>query len=108
MLGRPLPASVKLRRLNFKDYANDIRKLVDIFNDAWSGHWGFVLFMVVETDEMAKRMRMLLDDWFVWFAELDGEVVAFIVTLSNINEAIRDLNGWLLPFGWAKLLWCLK
>jgi len=27
MLDRPLPASVKLRRLNFKDYANDIRKL---------------------------------------------------------------------------------
>ncbi len=108
MLGRPLPASVKLRRLNFKDYANDIRKLVDIFNDAWSGHWGFVPLTEAETDEMAKRMRMLLDDRLVWFAEVDGEAVAFIVTLPNINEAIRDLNGRLLPFGWAKLLWRLK
>jgi len=87
MLDRPLPASVKLRRLNFKDYANDIRKLVDIFNDAWSGHWGFVPLTEAETDEMAKRMRMLLDDRLVWFA---------------------DLNGRLLPFGWAKLLWRLK
>src|SRR5712672_3194415 len=108
MLDRPLPASVKLRRLNFKDYANDIRKLVDIFNDAWSGHWGFVPLTEAETDEMAKRMRMLLDDRLVWFAELDGEAVAFIVTLPNINEAVRDLNGRLLPFGWAKLLWRLK
>jgi hypothetical protein len=108
MLGRPLPASVKMRRLNFKDYANDIRKLVDIFNDAWSGHWGFVPLTEAETDEMAKRMRMLLDDRLVWFAEVDGEAVAFIVTLPNINEAIRDLNGRLLPFGWAKLLWRLK
>ena len=28
--------------------------------------------------------------------------------MPNINEAIRDLNGRLLPFGWAKLLWRLK
>ena len=28
--------------------------------------------------------------------------------LPNLNEAIRDLGGKLLPFGWAKLLWRLK
>jgi len=31
-----------------------------------------------------------------------------IVALPNINEVIRDLDGRLLPFGWAKLLWRLK
>jgi len=30
------------------------------------------------------------------------------VALPNINEAIRDLDGRLLPFGWLKLLWRLK
>jgi hypothetical protein len=108
MLGRPLPPSVKMRRLNFKDYANDIRKMVDIYNDAWSGNWGFVPLTDEEADELAKRMRMLLDDRLVWFAEVNGEAVAFIVLLPNINEAIRDLDGRLWPFGWAKLLWRLK
>jgi hypothetical protein len=108
LLDRPLPPSVKIRRLNFKDYANDIRKMVDIFNDAWSENWGFVPITGEEADELAKRMRMLLDDRLVWFAEVDGEAVAFIVTLPNLNEAIRDLGGRLLPFGWAKLLWRLK
>src|SRR3546814_14278330 len=28
--------------------------------------------------------------------------------LPNVNEAIADLDGRLLPFGWAKLLWRLK
>jgi hypothetical protein len=28
--------------------------------------------------------------------------------MPNINEAIRDLNGRLFPFGWLKLLWRLK
>jgi RimJ/RimL family protein N-acetyltransferase len=108
MLGRPLPASVTMRRLNFKDYSNDIRKMVAIFNDAWSNNWGFVPLTDEEADELAKRMRMLLDDRLVWFAEMNGEAVGFIVTLPNLNEAIRDLGGRLWPFGWAKLLWRLK
>jgi hypothetical protein len=39
---------------------------------------------------------------------VDGAAAAFMVTAPNINEAIRDLNGRLLPFGWIKLLWRLK
>jgi hypothetical protein len=108
MLERPLAGSVRMRRLNFKDYSGEIRRIVDIFNDAWSGNWGFVPLTEEETDEMAKRMRMLLDERLVWFAEVDGKAVAFIVVLPNINEAVRDLNGRLFPFGWAKLLWRLK
>jgi len=108
MLERPLASSVRLRRLNFKDYANEIRRMVDIFNDAWSGNWGFVPLTETETDEMAQRMRILLDERLVWFAELNGEAVGFIVVLPNVNEAARDLGGRLFPFGWAKLLWRLK
>ncbi|HET7333855.1 MAG TPA: hypothetical protein VFI93_01970, partial [Rhizomicrobium sp.] len=44
----------------------------------------------------------------VWFVEMDGAPAGFIVCLPNLNEAIRDLDGHLLPFGWAKLLWRLK
>ncbi|PKP68187.1 MAG: dATP pyrophosphohydrolase [Alphaproteobacteria bacterium HGW-Alphaproteobacteria-5] len=108
MLFRPAAASVKMRRLDFSNYDNEIRTIVDIYNDAWSGNWGFVPLTESETDEMAKRMRVLLDERLVWFAEVDGEAVAFIVALPNVNEAIRDLDGRLLPFGWAKLLWRLK
>ena len=83
MLERPLPASVTMRRLNFKDYSNEIRRIVDIYNDAWSGNWGFVPLTEPEGEAMAKQMKMLLDDRLVWFAEADGEAVAFIVALPE-------------------------
>jgi hypothetical protein len=108
MLERPLANSVTMRRLNLKDYDNEIRRIVDIFNDAWSGNDGFVPMTEAETDELATRIKLLLDERLVWFAEMNGEPVAFIVTLPNINEAIRDLNGKLFPFGVVKLLWRLK
>ncbi len=37
-----------------------------------------------------------------------ANLLHLIVTLPNINEAIRDLNGHLFPFGVLKLLWRLK
>jgi hypothetical protein len=101
-------SSVTLRPLNFKDYPNEIRRMVEIYNDAWSENWGFVPLTEPEAEAMAKQMKMLLDDRLVWFAEAQGQAVAFIVALPNVNEAIRDLGGSLFPFGWAKLLWRLK
>jgi hypothetical protein len=97
-----------MRRMDFSDYSNEIRRIVDIYNDAWSGNWGFVPLTEPEAEAMAKQMKMLLDKRLVWFAEADGQAVAFIIALPNINEAVRDLDGRLLPFGWAKLLWRLK
>jgi hypothetical protein len=108
MLNRPLATGVTMRKLNLKDYDNEVRRIVSIFNDAWSGNTGFVPMTEEETDELGVRLKLLLDERLVWFAELDGEAVAFIVTLPNINEAIRDLNGKLFPFGVLKLLWRLK
>ena len=31
-----------------------------------------------------------------------------MITLPDINELTRDLDGKLFPFGWAKLLWRLR
>ena len=41
-------------------------------------------------------------------AEVDGEPVAFMLTIPDINELTRDLNGELFPFNFIKLLWRLR
>jgi len=82
--------------------------LRDIFNDAWSNNWGFLPFTKEEFDDIGSMLAILVDDNFINIAELDGEPVAMIAILPNINEIIRDLNGRLFPFGWLKILWRLK
>ncbi|WP_449234584.1 dATP pyrophosphohydrolase [Azospirillum doebereinerae] len=108
ILGRPLPPNVRVRQLRMAEYRREVGRLTDIFNDAWSGNWGFVPLTPDEVDHMARQMKPLIDERLVWFAEVDGEPAAFAVCLPNLNEAIRDLDGRLLPLGWAKLLWRLK
>lgn len=99
---------VKTRPMRRKHLAEDARIMLKIFNDAWQNNWGFVPLAESEWLETVSTLAKLMPDDYIQIAEYDGEPVAFIVALPNLNEAARDLNGRLLPFGWAKLLWRLK
>lgn len=97
-----------IRSLDMGRYRDEIFSITSIFNDAWQKNWGFIPLTEAEIDAMAKDLKPILDKDLVKIAEIDGEPVAFIVLLPNLNEAIADLKGRLLPFGWARLLWRLK
>ena len=105
---RPMPKGVTLRQLDWKNYDREVRAMTEIMNEAWANNWGFTPITEAETRQLAKSMRPVVNEKLVWFADIDGETAAFGVCLPNVNEAIRDLKGRLLPFGWAKLLWRLK
>lgn len=108
LLRRELPGGYRLRRLNFKQYRKDIEDISTIFNDAWAGNWRFAPMTPADAEHLAKAMKPILNPDLVWFVDVDGEPAGFGVALPNINEAIAGLDGKLLPFGWAKLLWRLK
>jgi hypothetical protein len=99
---------VTMRTLDRRKLVEELELLRDIFNDAWSENWKFVPWTPSEFLAVGKEMMMLIPPDFVQIAEVDGEPAAFIVMLPNLNEAIGDLDGRLLPFGWAKLLWRIK
>jgi len=44
----------------------------------------------------------------VRFAEIDGEPVAFMMTIPDLNEKLAEFGGNLLPFNWARMLWWLR
>jgi GNAT superfamily N-acetyltransferase len=99
---------VTVRSLRKSNYYEDMKIIEDIFNDAWSENWGFIPYTEAEFKQLAKDFKLILDFNLFKIAEVDGAPAAFMVTVPNLNEAIRDLNGRLLPFGWLKLLWRLK
>jgi hypothetical protein len=101
-------AAIRFRPLDWARFDAELACIVDIFNDAWSDNWGFVAMSPAEIAHLAKSLKPIIDARNVWFAEIDGETAAMAVTIPNINEAIRDMGGRLLPFNWAKLAWRVK
>ncbi len=107
-LVRQAAQQVRVRPLDRRRFDEEIALLRDIFNDAWADNWGFVPFTQAEFAELGRNLKLLIDPNYIQIAEVDGEAAAFIVTIPNINEALRGLDGRLLPLGWLKLLWRLK
>lgn len=82
--------------------------ILDILNDAWAENWGFVPLTPLEITYVGKKLKPIIFNKLVRIAEYEGVPVGFMITLPDINELTRDLNGELFPFGWAKLLWRLR
>lgn len=99
---------VSIRNIDFKRFNEEIATLVDIYKDAWSDNWGFIPMTEAQIAHMAKELRPIIEPYNIIFCEYDGEPVAFGLVLPNVMQAIRDFDGKLLPFNWAKLLWRLK
>jgi hypothetical protein len=99
---------LRFRAIDMRRYDAEIATVVDIFNDAWAENWGFLPFTHAEMRHLATTLKPLISAGDVAIGEVDGDAAAMAITVPNINEAIADLNGRLLPFGWLRLLWRLK
>lgn len=100
--------NISLRKFDMRRYAQEIALLVEIFNDAWSGNWGFVPFSQAEIDALAAELKPFFRDEYGRFLLLDGKEVGVIVALPDVNGIIKSFGGKLLPFNWIKLIWALK
>jgi hypothetical protein len=99
---------LKARPVDMKNLENEVRIVMDIFNDAWMDNWGFVPLSEAELRKLAADMKLFLVPELTRLVSIDGEPAAFAIVLPNLNEAMRDLGGKLFPFGLPKLLWRLK
>jgi hypothetical protein len=101
-------ARIRIRRVDKRHFDRDAAIIIDILNDAWSQNWGFVPFTETEKAYGAKKLAPLILEGANMIAELDGEPVAFMLSLPDVNEVLKPMKGKLFPFNWIKLLWWLR
>ena len=99
---------IVIRKVDKARFDAEAAIILGILNDAWSDNWGFVPFTDTEIAFAGKKMKPIVFEDLIRIAEVDGEPVAFMMTLPDLNEFTADLNGRLFPFGFAKLLWRLN
>ena len=99
---------IRIRKVDKSRFAEESQAILGLLNDAWSDNWGFVPLTEAEIAYAGKKLKPIIYEELVRIAEYDGEPVAFMITIPDVNALIKDLNGELFPFNWAKLLWRLR
>ena len=99
---------IRVRMVDKSRFDEEAATILAILNDAWSDNWGFVPVTDREIEVFGRKLKPLVFEELIRIAEYDGEPVAFILTVPDLNEAVKPLKGALFPFGWAKLLLWLR
>jgi hypothetical protein len=99
---------VTVRRAEMSRFGEEVRTILQLYNDSFAQNWGFVPATDGEAEAMARDLKLIVDPDIVPVVEVNGQPAGVALAIPNLNEAIRDLNGRLFPFGFAKLLWRLK
>ena len=101
-------ARIRIREVDKSRFDEEAALLLSILNEAWADNWGFIPLTDSEIAFAGKKLKPIVLEDMIRVAEVDGEPVAFMMALPDINEFIADLKGELFPFGFVKLLWRLK
>ena len=98
---------VTVREFERNHFRRDVGLAIEIFNDAWADNWGFVPVRAEEADQLAADLDQFADPDLTALVFVDGEPAAMVVAIPNLNEAARDVNGRLFPWGGLKIKWRL-
>ncbi len=95
---------INVRGVDLSKFDTEAQIILDILNDAWSDNWGFVPITDSEVEYTGKNLKPLVKSDLVQIAEYDGEPVAFMMTLPDMNEILAKIGPKPSPLGWIRLL----
>jgi len=95
---------VSLRSVRKRDLEVEMRRFMDIYNEAWGDNWGFVPITDEEVRFQAGNLKPILSEDWMMVAERDGEALGAALSLPDINQVLARMGGRLLPFGWLRFL----
>ena len=79
-----------LKLSNLNKYSQDFQ---NIYNDAWQFHENFSPMSNQTVLESLEKMKAFMDERFIWFAYVDGNPAAFVITIPDVNQVIKYMNG---------------
>jgi GNAT superfamily N-acetyltransferase len=92
---------IRLRRMSRRSLRKDMDRFAEVYNSAWSENWGFVPYSKRDLDVYAQELQLVFDrNWFMVAETADGDTAAIAITVPDVNQVLKKMNGRLLPLGW--------
>jgi hypothetical protein len=93
-----------IRPFNVREFEREAARLRELYIAAWERNWGFTAPTPTEFARLASEMKPILDPRIAMCAESGGRMVACLVGIPDLNQALKGTNGRLFPTGLIRLL----
>ncbi|MCL7489402.1 MAG: acyl-CoA N-acyltransferase [Desulfobulbaceae bacterium] len=95
---------IRIRPFRLKDPVPELALVREIFNDCWSGNWGYVPLSDHEIREIGKSMVQIADPDLAFFIYYEDDPAGVCVILPDVNPLLKRLNGHIGLAGLLKFL----
>jgi GNAT superfamily N-acetyltransferase len=96
---------VQFRPFNLRNFGEEVRNVHYLFNTFMNENWGFVPITEAELLFAAQSLRQIIQPDLCFFAEADGQPVGVSLSVPDVNQVLKKLNGRLFPFGLFRYLY---
>lgn len=81
---------------------------LEVYNSAWGGHEGFKEMRIEQARNIIKSMKVIMDPDILLFAFMGEKPIGFYLSIPELNEFFKHVNGNLNWWGKLKFMYHLK
>jgi GNAT superfamily N-acetyltransferase len=96
---------IRIRKMSRRHLRRDLDAFGELYNEAWARNFGFVPYSKEDLDAYAQELQLAYDRaWFMIAEDSGGKTVGMAITVPDLNQVLKRMNGRLLPLGWWHFL----
>jgi GNAT superfamily N-acetyltransferase len=85
---------IETRPVDMSRFADDVRLVVDIYNQAWASNWGYLPITDWEVDALVEALKPIIDPGLIRFAFYKGEPIAVLGAFPDPNQLLQPRFRW--------------
>ncbi|HEY3401793.1 MAG TPA: hypothetical protein VGK59_00310 [Ohtaekwangia sp.] len=93
------------RYLDKKEISKLPEYLLKVYNEAWANRSENPELSLAQAKILVKQMKPIMDNRLIYFGFYKDEPIAFFISLPEVNQIMKYVNGKLDLIGKIKLIW---
>ncbi len=80
-------------------------KIRQVYNSAWAKRGEIPELTELQAKHLIKQMKPIMDEKLLWFGYYKNEPIAFFISLPEVNQIFKYVNGKMNWVGKIKFVW---
>ncbi|GHN00851.1 hypothetical protein WSM22_23400 [Cytophagales bacterium WSM2-2] len=97
--------SYSFRFLPKKEWSKLADMIREVYNKAWANRGELPELSEQQAKVIVKQMKPIMDEKLIWFGYYNNEPIAFFLSLPEVNQIFKHLDGKLNLIGKLKFVW---